>query len=138
MSFCRWSSMNYMCDLYCYADVSGGYKTHVAGLRPTRAPVDDGPAQLAMIRSYQHKNDDPLSYVMDINWYMYMHRAQLDELKDIPKMKIGLPHDGESFNDPDLTSFLERVRYLREVGYNIPPWLESDILEEMNELSGSV
>ena len=29
MSYCRWSSDNFQCDVYCYADVSGGYTTHV-------------------------------------------------------------------------------------------------------------
>lgn len=31
MSYCRWSSDDFECDLYCYADVRGGYTTHVAG-----------------------------------------------------------------------------------------------------------
>lgn len=33
MSYCRWSSDNFECDLYCYSDVNGGYTTHVAGRR---------------------------------------------------------------------------------------------------------
>ena len=33
MSYCRWSSDNWKCDLYCYEDVSGGITTHVAGNR---------------------------------------------------------------------------------------------------------
>ncbi len=33
MSYCRWSSDNTNCDLYCYEDCSGGFTTHVAGFR---------------------------------------------------------------------------------------------------------
>lgn len=29
MSYCRWSSDNFKCDVYVYADVSGGWTTHV-------------------------------------------------------------------------------------------------------------
>lgn len=33
MSYCRWSSMDYQCDLYIYDDVSGGLTVHVAAGR---------------------------------------------------------------------------------------------------------
>src|SRR5687767_6611694 len=33
MSYCRWSTDDFQCDLYCYEDVSGGFTTHVAGRR---------------------------------------------------------------------------------------------------------
>ena len=34
MSYCRFSSDDYQCDVYCYASVSGYYVTHVASNRP--------------------------------------------------------------------------------------------------------
>ena len=33
MAYCRWSSMNWRCDIYCYQHVDGGYTTHVASNR---------------------------------------------------------------------------------------------------------
>lgn len=33
MSYCRWSSMDYQCDLYIYDDVDGGLTVHVAAGR---------------------------------------------------------------------------------------------------------
>jgi len=30
MSYCRWSTDDFQCDLYCYGDCSGGFTTHVA------------------------------------------------------------------------------------------------------------
>ena len=35
MSYCRWSTDNFKCDLYCYEDVNGGFTTHVASNRPS-------------------------------------------------------------------------------------------------------
>src|SRR5690348_16129614 len=33
MSYCRWSSDDYQCDVYVWADYAGGYRTEVAGRR---------------------------------------------------------------------------------------------------------
>lgn len=33
MSYCRWSSDNFQCDVYVYEDCAGGWTTHVAGRR---------------------------------------------------------------------------------------------------------
>jgi hypothetical protein len=30
LSYCRWSSDNFRCELYCYQDTCGGWTTHVA------------------------------------------------------------------------------------------------------------
>jgi hypothetical protein len=30
MSYCRWSSNDFQCDVYVYEDVAGGWTTHVA------------------------------------------------------------------------------------------------------------
>jgi hypothetical protein len=41
MSYCRWSSDHFECDVYVYADVSGGWTTHVAGRRRKHRVPDD-------------------------------------------------------------------------------------------------
>ena len=33
MSYCRFSSDDWQCDVYVYADVAGGWTTHVAAVR---------------------------------------------------------------------------------------------------------
>jgi len=33
VAYCRWSSANWRCDVYCYASVSGFWVTHVANNR---------------------------------------------------------------------------------------------------------
>lgn len=35
MSYCRWSSDDWQCDVYVWADCAGGYRTEVAGRRHT-------------------------------------------------------------------------------------------------------
>lgn len=40
MSYCRWSSDNFRCDLYCYEDVRGGWTTQVAGSRYIGGPPE--------------------------------------------------------------------------------------------------
>ena len=105
MSICRWSSDNWQCDLYCYGDVSGGITTHVAGNRIV-GEVPEVP------------------YILDVTpeEYFKAHKKQMDWLDKAKRKKIGLPHDSESFNDPDWESFLERLLHLREVGYNFPDY----------------
>lgn len=114
MSYCRWSDDNWKCDLYCYEDVSGGFTTHVAGNRI--------------------KNDVPaLPDILETpsDEWLKAYRKQHAFLGNAERVYIGLPHDGESFNDPDLESFLERVCHLREVGYIFPDYVVESIKEEM-------
>jgi len=86
MSYCRWSSDNYQCDVYCYADVGGGYTTQVASRR--RIPGAD---------EYQH---------------------------------IGLPYDGEMFNDPTPLAMAERLQMLAKAGYSVSQYAIDALLEE--------
>lgn len=108
MSLCRWSSMNWKCDLYCYYDCNGGITTHVAKSRI----VGDVPE----VHPSQGKLKQPI-------------KKQNDFLKAAQRLPIGLPHDGETFNDPDLESFNGRLTYLRDLGYVFPDEL-FDIDEE--------
>lgn len=117
MSYCRWSSDNWRCDLYCYEDSQGGFTTHVAG----RRIVGDIPKEpeLKLINGELPEN------------FMAEHQAVMRFLDTAERQPIGLPFDGESFNDPDLESFLQRVTDLREVGYNVPDHVFDEIREEM-------
>ena len=116
MSYCRWSSDNWRCDLYCYEDVSGGFTTHVAGNRV----VGEIPAE------------PPLVLPLPDDWAQ-QHSRVMAFLSTAERRPIGLPHDGESYNDPDLQSFLERVTSLRADGYNVPDYVFDEIRAEINE-----
>lgn len=107
MSYCRWSSDDYQCDVYCYEDVSGGFTTMVANNRPVLniellpvVPCDDAHKE-AWIARYNAVN------------------AWVDGAE---RRKIGLPHDGENFHDPDAESAANRLQMLKDMGYNVPQY----------------
>lgn len=117
MSYCRWSSDNYQCDLYCY-ESSLGYQTHVGSYRVVgdvpvlpewgRLPEPEWVAQMVQKCAAQH--------------------AYLDIASRVP---IGLPYDGESFSDTDLEGFLERLLDLRALGYRFPEYVLDVVREEI-------
>ena len=117
MSYCRWSSDNWNCDLYCYADCSGGFTTWIAEMR--------------------HKNVPKLPAFGSVpdNEYWKLHDEQMYFLDTAELKPIGLKYDGERFNDPDLVSFLNRVLHLRKVGYNVPEYVIDRIKKEMGDLA---
>lgn len=120
MSYCRFSSDDFQSDLYCYEDCAGGFTTHVAGIR------------------YVFK--EPLPPVIILNdanmkeWWERHQKVQsmIDEADRVP---IGLPYDAETFNDPDLQSFLDRILYLKSLGYRVPEGVIETIKEEMGEVT---
>jgi len=124
MSYCRWSSDDFGCDLYCYANVSGGFTTHVASNRVVgEVPkVDWTP---------MYKRDG------DTNKFTAQMNAQSAWLKAAERRPIGLPHDGESSSDPDLPSFLARLEALRAIGYRFPDNVLDAVREEMRDDSHS-
>lgn len=115
MSYCRWSTDDFQCDLYVYGDVCGGYTTHVAGNRPVY--------------------DEPLPPVVDFHerpdeWMD--RRGEVMRMVDAAKREpIGLPHDGWTFNDSTLQGLLERLLALREVGYRFPDYVLDDVRAEI-------
>lgn len=116
MSYCRWSSDDFRCDLYCYEDASGGWTTHVAGLRyPEDGPRPPSVAlALSDFDAYRAARD---------RW-----NARADE---VPMVTIGLPCDGQTFNDPTLADFRARLMALREAGYRFPDHVLADVDEEL-------
>ena len=113
MSYCRWSSNDWQCDIYAYEDVMGGYTIHVASNRI----VGDIP-----------KAD----HIKDIRLWIEAHKKQMDWLdKNDKREKIGLPYDGESFSEPTLEDFKNRLLELRNIGYKFPDYVLETIDEEM-------
>jgi len=121
MSYCRWSSDNWRCDLYCYGDVSGGITTHVAGNRLV-GDIPEAPLSLIM----EGKNKE----------FLKAHKKQMAFLKTAKREPIGLPYDGEPFNDPDYASFLVRLMELREVGYKFPDYVIELVREDIGTTKG--
>jgi hypothetical protein len=116
MSYCRWSSDGFYCDLYCYQS-QDGYVTDVAARRRAqRAPL--------------------IIWNEDIDKLIASHKAQdefLADEKSNPPLPIGLEHDGKSFLDGDLESFLGTLKMLKAAGYQFPDGVITDVEEELAE-----
>lgn len=119
MSYCRWSSDDYNCDLYCYEDVRGGFTTHVANTRI----VGDVP-KLAWPKSSPATEEE-------IAEFLKSNKIQREFFDDCKREKITLPYAGETFNDSDLESFRDRLLMLREVGYRFSDGVLEAIEEDM-------
>jgi len=120
MSYCRWSSMDWTCDLYCYEDVAGGWTTHVAG----RRRVGDIPSD---------RVNDFCEGKISGEEFMRLHQEQMRVLETLPLVDIELPHAGETFSDPSLEDFRERLVGLRSLGYRFPDHVFESIDEEIAE-----
>ena len=114
MAYCRFSSENFRCDVYVYSSVYG-YTTHVASNR-VLGDIPEVPSPL-----------------IDIDSFLQAHQAQHAFLETASREPIGLTRDGESFDDPDLESLIERLISLRDEGYNVPSWVFDILAEELAE-----
>ena len=117
MSYCRFSSMNWMCDVYCYEDRDGARVTHVASGRRVREPKP-GDLDYASVTAEE---------------WAEAHRQTMDDLKTIPFRQIGLPHDGKWFYDLTLEEFRGTLTMLRDAGYNVPEYVFEEITAEIDE-----
>ena len=116
MSYCRFSSDSFRCDLYVYEHVNGGFMVHVAG---NRVP-DDIPHELELTKENANSGA-----------WLSSHMAMMKALEKCERIPITLPHAGETFNEPDLECLKARLLALRQVGYLFPDHVLQDIDEEL-------
>lgn len=141
--------MNWVCDVYVYEDVGGGWTTHVAGRRRAIPPIPDlqGSLSMALHRwSGCYWNRESRAMVYPLRWRSMVYRlwghlstfwhdrVHMGSLHLIPLRPIGLPHDGESFNDPSPSDCADRLERLRSMGYKVPQYaidaLRSEVVAE--------
>lgn len=123
MSYCRFSTNDFACQLYVYASTEG-YSIHVAANKP----VGDIPK----ITSDYLDTRTPTSTAEE---YVVQHKAQLDWLKDCKREKITLKYAGESFYLPQEQT-VAKLKELKELGYVFPDYVISDIEDEAACLDG--
>lgn len=104
MSYCRWSSDDYQCDVYVYEGF-GGWVTHVASRRPV----------------FSSELPPPTS-MNDVDYFVERCQIVLKMLDQAKLEPIGLKHDGETFVDNSPKECAETLEYLQSVGYNVPQY----------------
>lgn len=107
MSFCRFSTDDFQCDLYCY-ESDAGYETIVANNRPRWKVPLPPPVEL--------ERDTIAEFVYRTNTVSEMlNHPAMCELKP-----IGLPHDGAHFCDKTPQEWADTLQMLKDVGYQFP------------------
>lgn len=122
VSYCRWSTDDFRCDVYVYADIDGGWTTHVAGNRVVFPEPMPDPVTLP------HPFD---SEQWDAWWRR--HQTVSAMVERATREPIGLPHDGETFNDPTPGECADRLNALAAAGYRVPAYVIADLREEEAE-----
>lgn len=136
--------MNWMCDVYVYEDVNGGWTTHIAGARRLFPPIPaisftllpkfggrlDQDRMRVVYSSAWRESAAKLVHRFWCFWHKYLHLAS-GRLS--PRIKIKLPHAGGMFNDDTPGECAERLLYLRSLGYKVPQYAIDSLMEEENE-----
>jgi hypothetical protein len=122
MAYVRWSSDDFKSDVYCYADVNGGYTLHVAGGR-----YPEGIPEVGNFPSGQDKAKWD-------EWFV-KHKAQqkwLDENHN-KIVKIDHPMAGETYRLGSLEDVATKMRELKDAGFVVPEWVFGVIEEEIED-----
>jgi hypothetical protein len=110
VSYCRFSTDDFRCDLYLYQDVQGGYTLHVAANREV--------GEIPRVPSVGKCSKEE---------WIEANRRQIDFLMTCERRPIGLGHDGACFRMQDLAEVLATVRMLAAAGYRVPDYLIRDL-----------
>lgn len=118
MSYCRWSSGDYQCDVYCY-EAEDGFMVEVARARyvfkePLPAPV-----------SHEKDGHDA---------FFARHKVVQAMVGRATTVTIGLPHDGESLSFDTPGECALELNRLRACGYRVPQYAIDVLYEEQAEL----
>ena len=143
MSYCRFSSMNWMCDVYVYADVNGGWSTHIAGRRKMFPPIPELPLSLFNFKGRWSKKKRKVIYPdrkteiiahawfwIWSKWHRWVHQFSYSL---IPFKSLNLPHDGEYFTDNTAGECADRLERLRDIGYIVPQYAIDSLRGEAKE-----
>lgn len=109
MSYCRWSSMDFKCNLYVY-EAEDGIAIHVASNRVLGdVPSIDWSSPEQMFKTYQE---------------------QMKFMGTVKREPINLRYDGDSYHGLTKENACAVIKLLGDVGYVFPDTLCRDILEE--------
>jgi hypothetical protein len=140
MSYCRFSSMNWRCDVYVYQDVAGVWVTQAAGRRRIFAPIPDLPL-MRLPRFGGTSNHETRRMDYPSRWHalgarivfgfaaFWHNRIHMASLRLIPLRQITLPFAGETFVEDNPSDCADLLELLRSAGYVVP----QDAIDELRE-----
>jgi hypothetical protein len=117
MSYCRFSTNDFQCDVYCY-EGQDGFVVHVA----TRRPVYKEP----LPPEVEFTPDDIYAWATAHVARSSIVSKMLDEAEHI---QIGLPHDGKTFLYGTAGDAADCLSELKKLGYMVP----DDAIEALRE-----
>lgn len=122
MSYCRWSSDDWQCDVYVYEDVGGWWQTYVAGRKRRLREGVTFPPPI-------HQAADPHAWVARHAAVMEMihekNEGVLWDWETLPETP-----DGDSFRDSSPGECADRLEWLRAIGFNVPQYAIDELREE--------
>lgn len=101
--YCRFSSDDWRCDLWCYGDAETGWTTHVAGRRL---------AEVDAVHDDRRRAGPESDMMRRMRLALVYGAAEL--------VPIGGAFDGQSFVDRTVAQFHHRLLMLRSAGYRFP------------------
>lgn len=132
MSYCRWSSNDYTCDVYVYGSVGDFWATHVAARRWVSTtelpePVDLVPGDEASFKAWYERHRAVLDRHGDPD-----HGYWLDLVEHVGPG--GADDVGASFEHDTPGGCADNLQRLADLGLNVPEQVITDLREEQYEL----
>ena len=119
MSYCRWSSDDWMCDVYVY-EAEDGFTIHVAGSKYV--------TEIPKVPSMPHNGTEE----QWADWFQkYNH--QMEVVKNAKMEKIGGPYDGQDFIFITIQEAYNKLKDIKEHGYNVPQFVFDNMQDEITE-----
>lgn len=127
MSYCRWSSDDYQCDVYVWADVAGTWRTEVAGRRriftvpmPPEVTLPVGEAQSPERHAWAEATAERMVTVSRL----------VDDESLFAWLELPDPEGGHSYEHDTPGECADNLVRLRAAGYNVPQYAIDSLLEE--------
>ena len=122
MSYCRWSTDDFQCDLYIYECVTDHWVIHVAARKVICKEQLPEPVKL-----------DPGS--TESWWEWFERRKKVDEIRKRSELAaIGLPYDGQTIAVDSPGECADAVEMLLALGYRAPKGIIGELRDEQKEL----
>lgn len=127
MSYCRWSSDDYTCDAYVWLDVSGGWRTEIAGRRRVWK-VDLPPACDLPVGAANSAERAAWASATVARW------AEIGRLVDDESnsdwLDLPEPEGGRSYWHNTASECADNLERLRGLGFNVPQYAIDALREE--------